>query len=363
MDINKELEEYLLRSLEAEKINFNNDPLCYGDNIINILSCIVELYYKRKDYKKTEEYSLLKIDCLKRLDKLNPSVYTQKVIDEYCRLLDGLNDRNDFERLEKHSLSYIEYLKEDSKESIGKKDLLARNYMILGNLYSRCDKSNPAIDCYITSINIYKEVIKVYSSVEVLKGFARAYLHLGMEYSGYLGEIEIDCNDDERIRNIEECFLASVKLRENIVKMDDDWNHKAELGRMYNDIGVFYYNFHPDNDIKKIRVYYQKSIETLAEIADKDRKGIYPDIAFAYENLGLTYKYGSGDDLTIAKECFLTAIGLFKEIVKMGNTSYNSSLADNYENMISLCQIIGDIDGVEKYSVLLSELNDCIEDE
>lgn len=360
---NQKSEEYLLRALDIEKKNFESNPLYCGDTLINIFAAIIEFYYKINDVEKVEEYTLLKIDCYKKLDKLNPSKYTKCIMDEYCWLHRYFNDMNNLEKAEESFLSYIDFLESVAADgNIDAKNILAKNCMSLGNFYLVNGNPDAADRYLLKSINQYEDIVKSDFRTSDIEDLAIAYSNLADKYTGTIGEVD-DCIIDGKIEIAEKCLLADIELREYLLQHEERPNYRLSMGISYNRTGLYYLRFCYDEKPEEARRYFQKSVETLEKVDDKySGNGVYFDLAVAYGNLGLTYKCGPNGDMNIAKRLYLSGIELLEKALKMGDTSHAPELAEEYRGIIEVCEDLVDYESVEKYSDLLSALNDDMED-
>lgn len=201
-------------------------------------------------------------------------------------------------------------------EDLGDDNGVALGQITLGGIYNKLEE-------YEIAINIMKLAIEIFEKQNVEVSAGSAYQEIGFSYEA-LGKY------DEAY----EFYYKSLKIFE---KLDD----LVSLSASYNYMGGLYYS---KDEYDKSLEYYIKGLEIDEQLDNK------MGMATSYNNIANIYKSG--------KEEYKKALEYYKKAIDITlETEDKLSLLLYYENIAKTYQLTQDLENVEKYFLLASDIN------
>ncbi|HUS86957.1 MAG TPA: tetratricopeptide repeat protein [Bacteroidales bacterium] len=226
--------------------------------------------------------SATNIDSLKR--RLEKTTVTEERIEVLLSIIDAYSGIDDNKAIQYARTALIEADNADNEE------VKANLHFILGSLYEEGGNYDQAIDNYLTSLDIYRDL-----SIE--KEVANLYYSLGDIYKKK-GLYRL---------SLENC-LEGLKIYERL-------NDSAGLSDIYICMGSLYK--YQNNNARALD-YYNKSLNLRTGIND------FEGMAVAYNNIGVVYSLEGNEDLALdyfnrSLNMFIEAGDIKNEGITLGN--------------------------------------------
>ncbi len=188
------------------------------------------------------------------------------------------------------------YSKEALKKVNPKKEplLTAKINQLMGDLYSRKNNLQPAINYYLISAKIFDKMKKKQLLCKVYQQLGEVYyrnnynLAGALEYYNKALELAVELNNELLAAEIynklggvfynQKNYKQAALYFENALKLWQKQNNKAGIARAYNNIGEI---ARANGEYQSALMYYEKSLEINKNLGDNYQ------LAVNYENIGL----------------------------------------------------------------------------